>query len=152
MVGNLVTSFGNPYPPNPALRTFPTPEALAAASDEQLIGARLGYRAPYIQELARQVVEGKLDLAALENSDLSTEELQTALLKIKGVGPYAAHTLLMLLGRYEHLAYDTVMRDFLSAKYVLGDKPTLEDAKRIYDGWGKWKFLAYWFEIWSGVD
>ena len=92
-------------------------------------------------------MRARLDLNNLENPDLPTEELQKALRKIKGVGPYAAHTLLMLLGRYGRLAYDTVMRDFLRAKYDLGDKPTLEDANRIYEEWGKWKFLAYWFEI-----
>jgi N-glycosylase/DNA lyase len=152
MVKNLVSSFGDPVPSDPNNRAFPTPEALAAASDEQLAGARLGYRGPYIQELAQRVVDGTLDLELFEHPNQSTEALQKGLLMIKGVGPYAARTLMMLLGRYEHLAFDTVMRDFLSRKYGLGDQPTLEDAERIYGGWGKWKYLAYWYDIWSEVD
>jgi 3-methyladenine DNA glycosylase/8-oxoguanine DNA glycosylase len=149
MVQNLVNTFGEPFPRDPDQRTFPKPAALAAASEAQLTTARLGYRGPYIRELASRVVDGSLDLSGLEDPLLPTEVLQKELLRIKGVGPYAAHTLLMLLGRYEHLAYDTVMRDFLSRKYNLGAKPTLADANRIYGHWGKWKFLAYWFDIWS---
>ena len=59
MVQNLVAFFGDPYPPEPDLRTFPAPAALAAASETELSSARLGYRAPYIQEVGQEIVEGQ---------------------------------------------------------------------------------------------
>ena len=149
MVRSLVNSLGEPFPGDPEQKTFPTPSALAAATINELEGARLGYRLSYIQGLARQGADGVLDLTRFEDPQFPSDEMKKQLLKIKGVGPYTAHTLMMLLGRYEHLAYDTVMRDFLSRKYGLGDKPTPADAHRIYAPWGKWKFLAYCYDLWS---
>jgi len=39
---------------------FPTPDALAAASEEELRDLNLGYRAPYVQRTAEMVAEGEL--------------------------------------------------------------------------------------------
>jgi 3-methyladenine DNA glycosylase/8-oxoguanine DNA glycosylase len=150
MVANLVQAVGKPQPGNSEVIAFPTIAAVARASNELLAQARLGYRAPYIATFARQAMNGEIALEECNNPDLSTEELQKRLLSIKGVGNYAANTLLMLLGRYEHLAYDTAMRDFVGQKYFDGQQPTEEDALAIYDSWGRWKYLAYWFDIYSG--
>jgi hypothetical protein len=73
-------------------------------------------------------------------------------LAIKGVGSYAAATLLMLLGRYDELAMDTVFRRFVSEKYFDGEQPSDADAQTIYADWGRWKYLAYWFDIWEGLE
>ena len=71
------------------------------------------------------------------------------LLEIKGIGNYAAATLLMLLGRYDELPTDTVFRDFVSKKYFKGKSVVEKKAQSIYKSWGKWKYLAYWFELWE---
>ena len=132
--------------------SFPTPEAIAAADGRTLEGARLGYRAPYVRELAERVTAGDLDLEELRTRDASTEEIRRELLDIKGVGPYAAATLLMLLGRYDHLAVDSVYRDFVSRRYFEGRSPADGEAKEIYADWGRWKYLGYWFDLWQGLD
>ena len=63
---------------------FPTPEALAWASEDQLKGCSLGYRVPYIMEAARMVSSGELDLAAIAAQ--SDEELLQTLQTVYGVG------------------------------------------------------------------
>jgi 3-methyladenine DNA glycosylase/8-oxoguanine DNA glycosylase len=65
---------------------------------------------------------------------------------IKGVGPYATHTLLMRLGRYEDLAIDAEMRAFLARKYFDGKTPNDKEMRAVYEDWGKWRYLAYWFD------
>jgi 3-methyladenine DNA glycosylase/8-oxoguanine DNA glycosylase len=112
----------------------------------------MGYRGPYVSEIARQVVAGKLDLEGWLTSDLPTPDLKKELLAVKGVGNYAAATMLMLLGRYDELAVDTVFRDFVSKKYFGGDRPADAEMAAVYEKWGEWKYLAYWFDIWMDLD
>jgi hypothetical protein len=68
------------------------------------------------------------------------------------VGPYAAATMLMLLGRYDHLAIDSVYRAFVAKRYFAGRRPSDREAEAIYAGWGSWKYLGYWFDLWQGQD
>ena len=149
MIAALVGALGDPLPSDPARRAFPTPEAMAAAPPELFTEvARFGYRGPYVAELARRVASGELDLEALRRSDQPTAELKKELLAIKGVGPYAAATLLMLIGRYDDIAYDTVFRDFVSGRYFNGERPDPRTMIAVYDDWGEWRYLAYWLELW----
>jgi 3-methyladenine DNA glycosylase/8-oxoguanine DNA glycosylase len=150
MIAALVGALGEPLPGDLARRAFPTPEAVAAAPPETFTAvARFGYRGPYVQELARRVVSGELDLEGLLHSDLATADLKRQLLGIKGVGPYAAATLLMLIGRYDEIGYDTVFRDFVSARYFAGERPPPKEMLAVYDDWGQWRYLAYWLDLWQ---
>lgn len=147
LVERLTTRLGQPFPGREAWRAFPTPAAIAAAGPEFLKEEiRLGYRAPYVWEMAAAVAEGRLDLSTLEASAHPTEELLRRLRQIKGVGPYAAATLLMILGRYEHLAIDTELRAHVSQKYYQGQPVSEAQMRAIYAPWGKWQYLAYWFD------
>ena len=149
MINALVDALGEPLPGDPTRRAFPTPQAMAAAPPKLFTqAARFGYRGPYVAELARRVAAGELDLEGLLHSDLPTAELKKELLAIKGVGPYAAATLLMLIGRYDEIAYDTVFRDFVSARYFRGERPHPSVMMAVYDEWGAWRYLAYWLELW----
>lgn len=149
MVSALVAALGEPFPGEPDRRAFPTSAAMAAAPPETFTEvARWGYRGPYVVELARRVVSGELDLEGLLHSDKPTAELKKELLAIKGVGPYAAATLLMLIGRYDEIGYDTVYRDFVSARYFNGEVPSPKVMTAVYDDWGRWRYLAYWIELW----
>ena len=153
MVQELVDAFGDPYPGDTRRRAFPIPETLATIPRGDFVDqVNLGYRAPYVHELAQRVTSGDLDLEALSGADQSITELKQTLLSIKGVGSYAAATLLMLLGRYDELAVDSVFRQFVSARYFDGESPSDADAKAVYDDWGQWKYLAYWFDLWEGPD
>ncbi|MCL7970965.1 MAG: Fe-S cluster assembly protein HesB [marine benthic group bacterium] len=157
MIQRLVQVLGEPGPLSapadaglPA--AFPTPEVIAAADGSTLDQVRLGYRAPYIRELSERVASGDLDLDALREPDASTEEVRRILLDIKGVGSYAAATLLMFLGRYDYLAIDSVYRTFVTSRYFGGHAVSDSEAAGVYADWGRWKYLGFWFDLWKGLD
>src|SRR3989442_871128 len=79
-----------------------TPEQVAAAREDVFqTDIRLGYRNAYILQLARDLAEGRRDLEALKTTTLPVKELKKELKSMMGVGDYAAHTLMMILGRYD---------------------------------------------------
>jgi 3-methyladenine DNA glycosylase/8-oxoguanine DNA glycosylase len=150
MVKRLVENYGSIYPNDGTLHAFPTPQAIAAVPfDEFHANVRMGYRSDYVHLLAQKIVSGEMDIETMKRSSLPTKELKKELLSIKGVGNYAAATLLMLVGRYDELAVDTVFRQFMSERYFPEQHPSDKEAMAVYDHWGKWKYLAYWFDIWE---
>jgi 3-methyladenine DNA glycosylase/8-oxoguanine DNA glycosylase len=150
MVEGLVARFGSPLPGDEARRAFPTPAQVAASDEETLRGeVRLGYRAPYVLELAQSVASGALDLEALRNSALPTPELRKRLLAIKGVGAYAAANLLMILGRYDYVAVDSWAMKLVSHEWHDGQPVGAAEVEAAFAGWGEWQGLAYWFWDWS---
>lgn len=147
MVDRLTTSLGRPFPGQTEWCTFPTPAAITEAGVESLKNETgLGYRSPYVWELAAAVAKGQFDLSGFEDSERPADEVYQALRQIKGVGPYAAATIFMLLGRYEHLAVDSEMRAFVSRKYFDGEPVSNSQIQQIYAPWGRWRYLAYWFD------
>ncbi len=150
MTENLVLQYGSTLPDDPARSAFPLPEQVAA-SDEHTLRTEtgLGYRAPYVLELARRIAERQLDLEALKASALPTEELRQQLLAIKGVGSYAAANLLMLLGRYDFVPIDSWAFKVVSHEWHDGEPIGPAEVEAAFEGWGKWKGLAYWNWDWS---
>ena len=94
-----------------------------AATDEATLrgDAGLGYRAPYVLELARAQVSGRIDMESFKDSDVPTDELYRRLLDIKGVGQYSAAHLLVLLGRYDHVPVDSWALKLVSHEWHDGD-------------------------------
>ncbi|MCJ7533917.1 MAG: hypothetical protein MUO57_00115 [Anaerolineales bacterium] len=150
MTEALVNHFGEPIPGSTTEFSFPTPERIST-SDEQALReiTRLGYRAPYILNLAREVASGTLDLEALKTRELPGDQLHKQLISIKGVGNYAAANLMMLLGRYDYLTIDSWAIKMVSQEFFDGDPISPKDVERIFEPWGKWKGLAYWLWDWS---
>jgi N-glycosylase/DNA lyase len=87
----LCEKFGEPIalPGGEEAVAFPTAEALVATTDDDLRACSLGYRAPYVADAARRVVDGDLDLdAAAAMGDVELfEYLQT----VHGVGKKVAN-------------------------------------------------------------
>lgn len=89
-VEQLAQRFGSPVETERgAVYAFPTPEQLAAASEDDLRACSLGYRAPYIAETTRQVLSGELDLRSLAEADDAA--LFEGLQKACGVGAKVAN-------------------------------------------------------------
>ncbi len=138
-------------------RGFPTPQHLAKWSPEDLKAAcKVGYRAERMIRLARDVVDGRLDLDWFEHPDRTTDELYRALLAIHGLGPYAAANLLQLLGHYDRVAIDTETYRHYCKTY---DVPRPKDPTKLhpriiahYSRYAPYDFLAYWFELWVGYE
>lgn len=150
MAEALVSQFGTPLPADPTRHAFPTPDQLAAADEMTLrSAARLGYRAPYVLELARSVASGALDLEGLKTADVPTPQLRQRLLALKGVGEYAAANLLMLLGRYDFVPVDLWAIKMVSREWYGGQPVGRVEVEAAFERWGEWKGLAYWFWDWS---
>jgi 3-methyladenine DNA glycosylase/8-oxoguanine DNA glycosylase len=163
---NLIDQFGEPLPlplqgrstgqggstrpADASPRAFPAPGRLAAASEAQLREeTRLGYRAPYVLELGERVASGELDLEAFKTSALPTLELRKELMKIRGIGPYAAANLLMLLGRPDFIPIDSWALKMVSHEWHNGEPVTPRDVESAFAQWGDWKGMAYWFWDWT---
>lgn len=150
MVANLVNQFGDPLAADPTRQAFPTPQRLAVSNEAQLrTDTRLGYRAPYILELATQVTTGELDLESFKTSRLPTLQLRKELLKLKGIGPYAAANLLMILGRSDYLPIDSWALKLASLEWHAGQTVTPAQVQADMDKWGQWQGLVFWFWDWT---
>lgn len=90
IISRLCENFGEPVKET---YSFPSAEKLASLSVEDLAPIRSGFRAKYIIDAAKKVSSGEIDLDSLKN--LSYDEAQSVLLKIKGVGPKVADCALL---------------------------------------------------------
>lgn len=127
---------------------FPSPERIAAVDVREFeASVGLGYRAAYVHDAARRIAEGELDPERWLDSELPVDELRARVLSVRGIGPYAAATLMMLLGRYDRLPVDSVFRTFVGERYFEGADPEPERARSVYESWGPWRYLAYWSEL-----
>jgi N-glycosylase/DNA lyase len=75
------------------LYAYPTPEALARLSEEDLRACALGYRAKNLLGAARLVAEGRVDLAAV--AQLDDEAAREELCRLPGVGVKVANCALL---------------------------------------------------------
>lgn len=163
MSRKLVEEFGEPvgfdttlttntqgYSTNNIKRAFPTAEAIAASNPNFIKEKiRAGYRAPAIHQLAVRVASGQLDLETLKTSDLPTLELRKELMRINGVGPYAAANLLMILGRHDFIPIDSSALRVVSYEWYKGRPVTAKEVEKRFEKWGEYKGLAFWFWDWK---
>jgi 3-methyladenine DNA glycosylase/8-oxoguanine DNA glycosylase len=145
MVANLCRMFGEACPDDGEAFTFPGPDRLAAASDRDLQEAKLGFRARYISEFTRRVLDGNLDLDAWCQEE-NTAALRATVLGVKGIGNYAANHLLMLLGHYDQIPCDSEVRTYLGLSARTSQKDVERVAAKRYGHWGRFAYLAYKFE------
>lgn len=147
---NLMEQYGPMLDEKTEKRAFPSPAEIAASSPEILREAvRVGYRAPSIHELAVRVATGELDIESYKTSDLPTLELRKELLKIKGVGPYAAANLLLILGRGDFIPVDSWAMKLVSHEWYDGEPVTPKQVEEHFEAWVEFKGLAYWFWDWK---
>ena len=126
---------------------FPTPqEVLRFPEPELQADCRLGYRAKSIRALAQQIE------AFLERPrPVDTKELFRDYQTLPGIGPYGAAHLLAMDGRHDFIAVDSEFRRFVRETYHRGKQVSDAAMLRRYNKWGRWKYLAYWSELWSSV-
>jgi 3-methyladenine DNA glycosylase/8-oxoguanine DNA glycosylase len=159
---NLIASFGDSMPVTLSAgriqtklkvegpKAFPAPDKIAASTPAFIKEkVRVGYRAPALHELAVRVSSGELDLESYKTSSLSTLDLRRELLKIRGVGPYAAANLLMILGRHDFIPIDSWALKMVSHEWYRGKAVTSKQVEKRFEKWGEYKGLAYWFWDWK---
>lgn len=103
--------------------SFPTPEELSAASADEFTSLGMGYRAPYLIDAVRRVLDGRFDIAAA--ADTPTDELRRMLLEIHGVGPKVAECVLLYgFSRLECFPVDTWIKKAMNEIFG-NDSPLL---------------------------
>ena len=99
--------------------TFPTAQALASATEEQLRECNLGYRAKYVLDTARKVYFGDISLDGLY--DMKYKAARRELLKLYGVGEKVADCICLFgLHQLDAFPVDTHIRQALDAHYKRG--------------------------------
>ncbi len=130
---------------------FPEPKTMAAAPISFYRDtARSGYRGAYLKSIAKDVASGRLDLELLRpEHGLPDAEVEERLLLLPGVGPYACAHIMMLLGRYNRLIFDSWTRPAylrIAGKRRASDR-TIE---RIFRPYGAFAGLAFWLTLTRG--
>lgn len=127
-IKNLSERFGLPLEPvdDQVHYTFPTPEALAQASEEAIRECKVGFRAPYILDAARKVTDGTIVLNELYT--LTTEEARAKLMTIKGVGPKIADCILLFAySKMEVFPADVWIKRVVEGLYFKGENIKLKE-------------------------
>ncbi len=102
IVAALCRRFGEPVPVPPGREpgfAFPTATRLAAASETALRACGMGFRAPYLREVARRVAAGEVQPDELAR--LPMVEARAALMRLPGVGRKIADCVLLFAGGFD---------------------------------------------------
>ena len=127
---------------------FPSPSEIRALGVDELGEATgLGYRTPYLHELASAIDDGQVEPERWREASLDSAEIERHILELKGFGPYAAANMLKLLGHYERLAIDSSVRETFRVRINDGVKPSDADIERHYEPYGRWRGLVMWFDV-----
>lgn len=123
---------------------LPSPERLAAASEEDLAPCRLGYRAKYLIETARLVAdEGIAVLEALGESSVSAEEAVGALRRYCGVGPKVASCIaLFSMGKADSFPIDVWVKRVMNRLYGMDEKDVKGMAAFAKEHFGRYGGIA----------
>jgi len=102
---------------------LPSPAVLAEASLEDLAPCRLGYRAKYLIETAKQVCdEGIESLERLGTDEVSSKETFEALKCYCGVGPKVANCIaLFAMGKFDSFPIDVWVKKVMNRLYGIDE-------------------------------
>ena len=105
--------------------TFPTPEELAKATEQELRECKVGFRAPYIVDACQKVMNGEIVLNDLFN--MSSQEAKEELMKIKGVGPKVSDCILLFAyGKMDLFPTDVWIKRVIEGMYFEGKEISLQ--------------------------
>ena len=108
--------------------SFPTPEQLAVASEDELRALKLGYRAKYIYRTCQDAVGGRLDLSRLATLDYS--EAMNCLMSLYGIGEKVANCVCLFgLHHIDAFPVDTWIQKILLREYFRPEYEKLPKTK-----------------------
>jgi DNA-3-methyladenine glycosylase II len=129
----------------------PSPEQLLEASEAELRGAGLsGRKVEYIQDLARHVLSGELELDRLD--ELGDEEAIAELVAVRGLGQWTAEMFLIFhLERPDVLSGgDLGIRKAVQIEYGLEEMPAPQRVLEIAEPWRPHRSLASLY-LWESL-
>ena len=140
LMERMADEFGSPLTLNGYTRhTFPSPADLAEAGEGELRRLGLGFRAPYVDQASKAVLEGKLDLPDLIR--MPYPEAKAALMEQKGIGSKIADCIAVFsLEKLEAFPIDVWIRRALAEWYFPGQKTPPD---RILLEWAQQHFGRY---------
>ena len=140
LMERMADEFGSPLTLNGCTRhTFPSPAVLAEAGEGELRRLGLGFRAPYVDQASKAVLEGKLDLPALIR--MPYPEAKAALMEQKGIGSKIADCIAVFsLEKLEAFPIDVWIRRALAEWYFPNQKTPPD---RILLEWAQEHFGRY---------
>ncbi len=95
---------------------FPSPEQMAALSEDEISACGTGYRTKYLMKVSSDIASGELSLEAFQNLD--DEALLSELMKLFGVGiKVASCTALFAYHRMDFFPEDVWIKRVLSEHY-----------------------------------
>lgn len=137
---------------------FPDCNALASATEEELMECKAGFRAKYILDAVKMVQQGILNAEELKAMD--TEEARKKLLLVKGIGPKVADCILLFsLGKQEVFPTDVWIKKIMCHFYFQGEETPLKkiqqkaaDIYGCYGGYAQQYLFHYSRELKIGMQ
>jgi 3-methyladenine DNA glycosylase/8-oxoguanine DNA glycosylase len=127
---------------------FPTPERIAVLTPDALNAqVRAGYRGASLHALASSIADGTFDAEALRDPSLPSTEIIRRLKGLRGFGPYAVGAMMRLLGRFDELGIDSVVRTMFKTQINGGAAATDREIAAFYAPFGQWRGLAVWLDV-----
>ena len=130
----------------------PSPQAVAEMPEETLRSAGLSRnKALAIQDLARHVLDGRLDLAHVD--DHTDEEVIAQLVPVRGIGRWTAEMFLIFtLSRLDVWPVDDYgVRTGYTRAHGLADLPTPKALSGLGDPYRPWRSVAAWY-CWRAAE
>ena len=117
---------------------FPTPLDVLRPDEAQLkASAGLGFRTSVVIGATEELLRGNLmDEWGCETSELIAYE---DLIRLKGIGPYAASHLSMLLHDYSRIPVDSGVTRYCERSHGLSH----DEIEPYFDAWGDQRYLGY---------
>ncbi|NBV23341.1 MAG: DNA-3-methyladenine glycosylase 2 family protein [Proteobacteria bacterium] len=134
-------------------KKFPTPEAIVAASEEQLRSAGLSRaKAAAIRDIAHKATTGHVPTRR-DAARLSDADLVERLTEIRGVGPWTVEMFLIFtLGRRDVLPVgDYGVRCGFAKAYGWKELPTPKELLAEGERWRPYRSIAAWY-MWRVLD
>ena len=130
---------------------FPTAEQLAVVGEAELAALQFSrQKIRYTLNLAREIVEGRLDLEQLRKQPL--DEARQRLEGLLGIGRWTAEYVLMRgIGHRDVIpAADAGLRRIIGQAYGLGRLATESEVRGLASNWAGWRSYAsfyWWFTL-----
>jgi DNA-3-methyladenine glycosylase II len=129
----------------------PSPEQLLEASEADLRGAGLsGRKVEYVQDLARHVISGELELDRL--GELDDEQVIEEIVAVRGLGQWTAEMFLLFhLERPDVISGgDLGIRKAVQIEYGMEEMPTPTEVVELSERWRPHRSLASLY-LWESL-
>lgn len=130
LVNGLVNKIGNGF--------FPTPSQVISAGQDTLMNeVHMGFRSRVFYEATQRLIDsGLIDLSGNNSEEAISYD---NLISIRGIGPYAASHMAVLLHDFSRVPVDSEVRRFCANRYGFSD----DQISSFFDQWGDFRFLGY---------